>query len=50
MVAKRGRKLFEEIDRPTGMKIISENSESIEIESGWAGKLKGFNGFPDGKR
>ena len=50
MVAIRGRKLFEEIDRPIGMKIISENSESIEIEAGWAGKLKGFNGLPDGKK
>jgi hypothetical protein len=50
MVAIRGRKLFEEIDRPTGMKIISKNSESVEIEAGWTGELKGFNGFPDGKK
>jgi hypothetical protein len=46
----KGRKLFEEINIPTGMKIISENSESIETESGWVGKLKGFNGFADGKK
>ena len=32
------------------MKIISKNSESVEIEAGWTGELKGFNGFPDGKK
>ena len=32
------------------MKIISENSKSIEIDAEWAGELKGFNGFPDGKK
>ena len=37
MVTIGGVKLFEEIDRPTGMKIISKNSESIEIEAGWTG-------------
>jgi hypothetical protein len=50
MVTIGGRKLFEEIDRPTRTKIISENSKSIEIEAEWAGELKGFNGFPDGKK
>ena len=50
MVTIGGRKLFEEIDRPTRMKIISENSKSIEIEAEWDGDLKGFNGFPDGKK
>lgn len=50
MVTIGGVKLFEEIDRPTGMKIISKNSESIEIEAGWTGDLQGFNGFPDGKK
>jgi hypothetical protein len=50
MVTIGGRKLFEEIDRPTRMKIISENSKSIEIEAEWAGDLKGFNGFPDGNK
>lgn len=50
MVTIGGRKLFEEIDRPTRMKIISENSKSVEIEAEWAGELKGFNGFPDGKK
>jgi hypothetical protein len=42
MVTIGGRKLFEEIDRPTRMKIISENSKSIEIDAEWAGELKGF--------
>jgi len=50
MVTIEGRKLFEEIDRPTGMKIISKNSESIEIEASWVGDLQGFDGFPDGKK
>jgi hypothetical protein len=50
MVTIGGRKLFEEIDRPTRTKIISENSKSIEIEAEWVGDLKGFNGFPDGKK
>lgn len=50
MVTIGGRKLFEEIDRPTGMKIISKNSESIEIEASWVGELEGFDGFPDGKK
>lgn len=45
-----GKKLFEEIDRPTGMKILSESSEETEIEASWTGELKGFNGFPDGKK
>ena len=50
MVTIGERKLFEEIDRSTRMKIISENSKSVEIEAEWAGELKGFNGFPDGKK
>ncbi|HEU4468897.1 MAG TPA: hypothetical protein VFR61_07690 [Nitrososphaeraceae archaeon] len=49
MVTIGGRKLFE-IDRPTRMKIISENSKSIELEAEWAGELKGFNGFRMGRR
>jgi hypothetical protein len=50
MVTIGGRKLFEEIDRPTGIRIISKNSKSLEIEAGWVGELIGFNGFPDGKK
>lgn len=44
------KKLFEEIDKPTEMKILSEGQEGIEIEASWTGELKGFNGFPDGKK
>ena len=50
MVTIAGRKLFEEIDRPTGMRVISKNSKSLEIQASWAGELIGFNGFPDGKK
>lgn len=44
-----GRKLFEEVDKPTGFKIVSESPEEIETESRWTGEINGFNGFPDGK-
>lgn len=50
MVTIGGRKLFEETDRLARMKIISENYRSIEIEAEWVGELKGFNGFPDGRK
>ena len=43
-----GRKLFEEIDKPIGYKIIDKNSFRIESEASWTG-IKGYNGFPDGK-
>ena len=46
----RGKKLFEEIDKPILTKILSESSEETEIEASWSGELKGFNGFPDGKK
>jgi len=45
-----GTKLFEEIDKPIGRKILSESPEETEIEASWIGELKGFNGFPDGKK
>ena len=45
-----GKKLFEEIDRPIGRKILSESSEETEIDASWTGEIKGFNGFPDGKK
>ncbi len=35
-----GRKLFEEIDKPIGYKIISENSFGIESEASWTGIIK----------
>src|ERR671910_1471581 len=44
-----GRKLFEEIDKPIGYKIIDKNSYGIESEASWTGIIKGYNGFPDGK-
>jgi hypothetical protein len=44
-----GRKLFEEIDKPIGYKIVYENSFGIESEASWTGIIKGYNGFPDGK-
>ena len=44
-----GRKLFEEIDKPIGYKIIDKNSFGIESEASWTGIIKGYNGFTDGK-
>ena len=44
-----GRKLFQEIDKPIGYKIIDKNSYGIESEASWTGIIKGYNGFPDGK-
>ena len=44
-----GRKLFDEIDKPIGYKIVYENSYGIESEGSWNGVVKGYNGFPDGK-
>jgi hypothetical protein len=44
-----GRKLFEEIDKPIGYKIIDKNSFGIESEASWTRIIKGYNGFPDGK-
>ena len=35
-----GKKLFEEIDKPIGRKILSESSEETEIEASWTGELK----------
>ena len=46
-----GRKLFEEIDRPTGSKIVFENNEEgvVERESTWTGDIKGYDSFPSGR-
>ena len=44
-----GKKLFEEIVKPIGYKIIHENSYGVESEASWNGIIKGYNGFPDGK-
>ena len=45
-----GRKLFEEVDKPPGFRIVSESPEEIEAEASWIGEINGFNGFPDGKK
>jgi hypothetical protein len=46
-----GEKLFEEEDKPTGSKIISEDKSNglVERESSWIGEIKGFGSFPSGK-
>ena len=43
------RKLFDEIDKPIGYKIMYENFYGTESEGSWNGIVKGYNGFPDGK-
>ena len=40
-----GRKLFKEIDKPIGYKIIDENSYGIENEASWNGIIKGYMSF-----
>ena len=46
-----GRKVFEEVDRPTESNIISEDevTKTVERESRWTGKINGINPFPNGK-
>ena len=46
-----GRKLFEETDRPTESRIVSENKDEgvVERESTWTGDIKGYNSFPSGR-
>jgi hypothetical protein len=44
-----GKKLFDEIDKPIGYKMVYENSYGLESEASWNGIVKGYNGFPDGK-
>jgi hypothetical protein len=45
-----GRKLFEEVDKPTGTKIVFDDREKglVERESTWTGDIKGYNSFPSG--
>ena len=45
-----GRKLFEEIDKPTGSNIVFEDKDKgiAERESTWTGDIKGYNSFPSG--
>jgi hypothetical protein len=50
MITIGGRKLFEKIDRPKGMKNYLKKFR-ISRNTGWLDrKLKGFNGFSDGKK
>ena len=46
-----GRKLFEEIDKPTWSKIVFDDKDKglIERESIWTGDIKGYYSFPSGK-
>ena len=44
-----GKKLFDEIDKPIGYKMVYENFYGLESEASWNGIVKGYNGFPDGK-
>ena len=46
-----GRKVFEEVDRPTQSNIISEDAitKTVERESSWTGEINGINPFPSGK-
>lgn len=46
-----GRKVFEEVDRPTESNIISEDevTKTVERESRWTGEINGINPFPNGK-
>ena len=50
VVLPLGRKLFEEIDKPTGSKVVFEDKDKgiIERESTWNGDIKGYNSFPSG--
>jgi hypothetical protein len=45
-----GRKLFEEVDKPTGSKVVFEDKDKgvVERESTWTGDIKGYNSFPSG--
>ena len=46
-----GRKLFEEVDKPTASNVVFEDKDRgvIERESTWNGDIKGYNSFPSGK-
>jgi hypothetical protein len=46
-----GRKLFEEIDTPTGSKVVDEDKANrlIQRQSSWIGDIKGMDSFPNGK-
>ena len=43
-------KLFEEVDKPEGSRIVSEDNGNgiVERESSWTGQIRGLNSFPSG--
>jgi hypothetical protein len=45
-----GTKLFDEIDKPTGSRVVFEDKDKriVERESIWTGDIKGYNSFPSG--
>lgn len=45
-----GKKLFEEVDKPTGSKVVFEDKDRgvIDRESTWTADIKGYNSFPSG--
>jgi hypothetical protein len=47
----KGRKLFEEIDTPTGSKVVEEDKVNrlIQRQSSWIGDIRGIDPFPSGK-
>jgi hypothetical protein len=46
-----GRILFEEIDTPTGSKVVNEDKVNgvIQRQSSWIGDIRGIDTFPSGK-
>ena len=45
-----GKKIFDQVNFPTNIRIISEYKDKliIERESSWTGKIKGIDSFPNG--
>ena len=43
-------KLFDEVDKPEGSKIVNEDNSNgtVERESSWTGQIRGLNSFPSG--
>ena len=44
------RKLFEEVDKPKGSKVVFDDKAKgvVETESTWTGYIKGYDSFPSG--
>jgi hypothetical protein len=45
-----GKKLFEELDKPKGSKVVFDDKAKgvVETESTWTGYVKGYDSFPSG--